>query len=161
VSLFFVLSGFILTYVYPSLDAPGALRRFLVARAARIWPAHIVTLLLAVWLMKAHSPALPTIANVTMLHGWIPLPEYFFSYNAVSWTISTEFGFYILFPLLIWRFDRTWHWKLALVAGLTVFLIWLTFRLQLPSFSNRPGLTNMGVLYINPGGRLLEFMTAW
>jgi peptidoglycan/LPS O-acetylase OafA/YrhL len=71
VSFFFVLSGFILTYVYPSLDAPGAVRRFLVARVARIWPAHLATLLLAVWLMRSHSPPLPAIANVTMLHGWI------------------------------------------------------------------------------------------
>jgi peptidoglycan/LPS O-acetylase OafA/YrhL len=77
----------------------------------------------------------------------------------VSWTISTEFAFYILFPLLIWRFEWSWHWKLALVAALTVFLIWLTYRLQLPSFSNKPGLTNMGVLYINPGARLIEFVT--
>src|SRR5690242_19654398 len=45
VSFFFVLSGFILTYVYPSLKLFG-IRRFLLARFARIWPAHITAFIL-------------------------------------------------------------------------------------------------------------------
>src|SRR5688572_22687863 len=45
VPFFFVLSGFILTHVYPNLDAAGS-RRFLVARVARLWPAHAATFLL-------------------------------------------------------------------------------------------------------------------
>ena len=36
VSLFFVLSGFILSYVYPQLGSWSAIRRFLGFRAARI-----------------------------------------------------------------------------------------------------------------------------
>src|SRR5262245_19632502 len=46
VSFFFVLSGFILTYAYPSLPDARAVRRFWVARFARLWPLHIVAGLL-------------------------------------------------------------------------------------------------------------------
>ena len=46
VSFFFVLSGFILAYVYPKLDTIPELLHFLRARFARIWPAHFVTFLL-------------------------------------------------------------------------------------------------------------------
>src|SRR5580765_5922555 len=45
VAFFFVLSGFILTYVYPSLDTFGR-RRFVLARIARVWPAHVAALIL-------------------------------------------------------------------------------------------------------------------
>ena len=46
VSFFFVLSGFILTYAYPTLPDAEAVRRFWVARFARLWPVHIVAALL-------------------------------------------------------------------------------------------------------------------
>jgi peptidoglycan/LPS O-acetylase OafA/YrhL len=48
VSLFFVLSGFILAYIYPRLDSGAEAKRFLILRVARIWPAHAATLLLTV-----------------------------------------------------------------------------------------------------------------
>src|SRR5688500_18317145 len=59
VSFFFVLSGFILTYVYPSLGDTGA-RRFFLARVARIWPAHVAAFLLIVALVPSARPQLPT-----------------------------------------------------------------------------------------------------
>ena len=46
VSFFFVLSGFILTYVYPTLETHHAVQRFWIARVARIWPAHMAALVL-------------------------------------------------------------------------------------------------------------------
>src|SRR5262245_29413979 len=48
VSFFFVLSGFILAYVYPRLPTWTATANFLVARIARLWPAHCVGLLFAI-----------------------------------------------------------------------------------------------------------------
>ena len=44
VNLFFVLSGFVLAHRYPRLEGPGAVRGFLAARAARIYPAHLLAL---------------------------------------------------------------------------------------------------------------------
>ena len=43
VSFFFVLSGFILTFVYPTLDTGREVRGFWLARFARIWPAYMAT----------------------------------------------------------------------------------------------------------------------
>jgi peptidoglycan/LPS O-acetylase OafA/YrhL len=53
VSFFFVLSGFILTYVYPSLNGAHRVRDFYVARIARIWPAHFAAFLLLLWLIPS------------------------------------------------------------------------------------------------------------
>ena len=110
VSLFFVLSGFILTHVYPELETWAATKRFLILRVARIWPAHVVTLFLA---MLAYGKSINQtfLANFTMTHAWIPMGRWFFSYNAVSWSISTEFFFYLMFPLLILNWSRNFWWK--------------------------------------------------
>lgn len=51
VPFFFLLSGFILAHVYPSLDNWAARKQFLVARIARIYPLHLATFLLVVLLL--------------------------------------------------------------------------------------------------------------
>src|ERR1044071_2610434 len=100
VSFFFVLSGFILTYVYSS-EQPLPIRRFLVARFARVWPAHVFALLLLLLLtpeILRHSFSLSKfLANISMIHSWIPIRAYNDSFVGPSWSISTEFGFYLCF----------------------------------------------------------------
>jgi peptidoglycan/LPS O-acetylase OafA/YrhL len=166
VSVFFVLSGFILTYVYPALDKQGETSRFFLARFARVWPAHVVVLV-AVLVVLRRNPAagdlesgllLPLIANTTLTHAFVPLAPFFFSFNAVSWSISTEVGFYLLFPLLIRNFAATWHWKLLLALGVSVSAALLAshFRLQGhvgPSLS----VPLEGIVYVNPLARIFEF----
>lgn len=75
------------------------------ARFARLWPAHAATLILSVILLARPNATgtdpVVLFANVTMVHAWIPIWDYFFSYNSVSWSISTEAGFCLLFPLVL------------------------------------------------------------
>ena len=164
VGLFFVLSGFILAYVYPSLRERGT-GRFLVARFARVWPAHaaafaLVVLLLPAPLRSTTAELAPevTFANLALVHGWIPLARYFFSYNAPSWSISTELAFYFCFPLLIHNWRHTWLSKLALTLLLLVGMVALGNRLQLPAMVLDPGEPTLsGVVIINPLARLFEF----
>ena len=57
VTLFFMLSGFILAYNYPSFPTRSAVLRFWLARWARIWPAHVAALvLLLVAVLPFESP---------------------------------------------------------------------------------------------------------
>src|SRR5215207_8407687 len=98
VSFFFVLSGFILTYVYsvrPRLEK----RRFLLARLARLWPAHLAAFAVCLALTwegtRSQFTPFKLFANLTLLHAWIPLREYNLSFVGPSWSISTEFGFYL------------------------------------------------------------------
>lgn len=167
VGFFFVLSGFILAYVYPSLDHPGAVKRFWIARFARIWPAHIAALLLCYLLLDFDPSRLSTgvdslavgAANLALVHAWIPYPTYFFGYNNVSWSISTEAFFYLVFPLLIVAFARTWWWKLALAAAIAGGLIAICTMAELPVFTSLDdGITTTGLIYISPLARLFEFI---
>jgi peptidoglycan/LPS O-acetylase OafA/YrhL len=159
VSLFFVLSGFILAYVYPRLEDSGAIKRFLVLRAARIWPAHVTTLFLAAFAFSLPLLTWQFVANVTMLQGWIPSEPWYFSYNAPSWSISTEFGFYLAFPFLIGRWHTTWWWKWPATAVLVAVLVVAGKEAGLPNYVVGPEVTLHGLLYINPLARLFEFTT--
>ncbi|GAA4015566.1 acyltransferase [Actimicrobium antarcticum] len=166
VSFFFVLSGFILTWVYhDQLALPGQWRRFYRARLARIWPLHLTCLLLTLLLVAVPEPFNVRVltANALLLHAWIPFDRYFFSYNYVSWTISTELFFYLLFPLVI-RFALRWRNRTLLLAVLlaltTVLLLGLaSWKLGLPSWQiAHDHMSSTGLLYTNPLARFAEFL---
>ena len=165
VSFFFVLSGFILAYVYPSLETFGR-RRFILARIARVWPAHVAALILFLLLLPAaprnlwsgHSLRI-LMANLFMVHAWIPQAEYYFSFNSPSWSISTEFAFYLCFLGLIPNWRRTWATKLAVVFIVLVGLILFGNAWNVPAWTpaDTTKLTLDGLVYVNPLARLLEF----
>lgn len=166
VSFFFVLSGFILTWVYhDQLDTPRQWRAFYLARWARIWPLHLVCLLLTMLLVAVPEPfdVGVLMANALLLHAWIPFDRYFFSYNYVSWSISTELFFYLLFPLLLRPAMRWRHRSLLLAVSLALAIVLLLGLLSwehgLPSWqTTHDHLSSTGLLYANPLARLAEFL---
>jgi peptidoglycan/LPS O-acetylase OafA/YrhL len=166
VSFFFVLSGFILTYVYPSLPTAADRNRFWAARFARIWPTHITALLLCYVLLEGDPSRYATgidtpaklAANVALVQAWIPFPGFFFGYNNVSWSISTEAFFYLAFPFLIARFARTWHLKLVVTLALAMSMVAISSLAGLPQMTSPDqGLTSTALTYIHPVGRIFEF----
>lgn len=165
VSFFFVLSGFILAYNYDTeLRRPW--RDFYIARFARIWPAHITALgLLFLIVINPFGGATTTdmrvatlISNLLLVQSWVPEQGFFFSYNAVAWSLSTEVGFYLLFPLLLLRSAETLPWKaLCMSAALAVLFVALGayFELTYVSKTFEPSLR--GLIMVNPLARLFEF----
>ncbi|MDK1360194.1 acyltransferase [Arthrobacter sp. zg-Y1219] len=115
VDLFFILSGFILTYQYVGRFGNGTTLRnvahFLKLRIARVYPVHFVTLNLAVGLYLAgqlfgvgmnDASVLRTfsayIQNIFLVHAWLNQP---YSWNGASWSVSAEWFAYLLFPFTI------------------------------------------------------------
>jgi peptidoglycan/LPS O-acetylase OafA/YrhL len=127
VSFFFVLSGFILTYAY---QGKMRLRSFYLSRFARLWPTHIVTMLLAFWLIypfltERPEWTIPAIANALLLHAWVPVAGWVFGFNGVAWSISAEFFFYLAFPLARrWLIPAIGIAVTATASGLAVMEIW-------------------------------------
>jgi peptidoglycan/LPS O-acetylase OafA/YrhL len=168
VSYFFVLSGFVLTYVYASLPNWTARRNFLVARIARLWPAHFVAMIFAIFLARAGwsflerpgwTSHLNLVANFFMVQAWTPVEGGgLFSINGPSWSISTEFGFYFGFLLLIGNFENTWGRKLLLSALILAALILIGSALNIRWTSTTyPAITDESLLYMFPLARLFEF----
>jgi peptidoglycan/LPS O-acetylase OafA/YrhL len=157
-----VLSGFILTYVYPELS-PRQIPRFWWARFARIWPAHVAALIFAVLLLPASfvnrtGEIWPLLAHLTLVHAWIPGPTSYFAFNQVAWSISDEFAFYLSFPLLLMLLARSR--LLVLLASATVLggaIVLCNLLLEGPQ-TPPSALVPIYFMYQNPLGRQLEFV---
>ncbi len=164
VTFFFVLSGFILTYVYPKLTNKTSIVSFLSKRFARLWPLHAAVFAMhkalvvkaLVTIYGAAPLSLVTAANLLMVHAWVPLVQFFFSYNAPSWSISTEFFFYLCFPLLLLAMRRAFWLPLLITGALVVFFISVANWLQLP-VSHESRVSIEALVYINPLARIFEF----
>ena len=163
VSFFFVLSGFILTYVHPRLDTAGSSLLFLRARIARVFPAHIVTAILSLGIAAVSLQHLNRttwcilISNILMLQSWIPQERFYFSLNAPSWSISTEFFFYLAFPFLIQKIQSR-HLKNLIFASLCLIgCVALGAYLHLPRNAMPDSMSMHALIYIHPLARLFEF----
>ncbi|MCE8622009.1 acyltransferase [Bacteroides fragilis] len=109
VSFFFVLSGFIIAYNYQKKLSESRMtkRSFWVARIARIYPLHVLTLLIAAALGGYVIASGFTdwskhfLASLTLTNAYIPKADYFFSFNSPSWSLCCEQLFYFCFPFLV------------------------------------------------------------
>ncbi|MER8846175.1 acyltransferase family protein [Mesorhizobium australicum] len=105
VSFFFVLSGFILTYVHSRDGAAKA--AFYWARFARIWPTHFLSFLIFIavtpvgWVWATGGGFGIALINLALLQSWVPSQAYALSFNSVSWTLSVELLFYAVFPFIV------------------------------------------------------------
>lgn len=172
VSFFFVLSGFILTHVYHA-SAEFRFRKFIRLRVARLWPLHVFALILVLAFVVPPTfagsgffdPRATFAANLFMVQSLVPYTNYMFSWNSVSWSISTEFCFYLVFPLLLVRIERAWAPTLIVSAALVVLVFATLAFLGAPVDSTDVGrLTITSATYADPLVRGFEFclgMAAW
>ena len=106
VTLFFVLSGFVLaiTYLDAFKHAPIAtLGTFAVARFARIYPVYLL-ILLYVWLRAGATG--PIVSHALLLQAWSADAGHAFALNGPGWSLSVEAFLYACFPLLILALQR-------------------------------------------------------
>jgi len=162
VSFFFVLSGFILTYVYRDRLKWGGLKRFYFTRWARIWPLHAVCLLATIWLINyappVEFPGLRLASHWLLLQSWVPDLRYVLSYNGVAWSISTEAFFYLMFPLFLLGGLRHFWWKYVLTIALTALALFALTKIAAnPDLAG--GINAHHVSHFNPFMRLFEFVS--
>lgn len=157
VSFFFILSGFVLTW---SARPGERARRTWRKRAAKIYPNHLVTALAALVAVAGGAASAAggaslgvVVPNVLLVQSWSSDPDVYYGLNTVSWSLSCEAFFYLLFPWLLRGLTRLGEralWPLA--AGLTV----LTCCLPLVTLSwSEP--TAYWFLYVLPATRITEF----
>ncbi|MCX4219527.1 acyltransferase [Pseudomonas sp. MCal1] len=165
VSFFFVLSGFILAYNYPSLSSRQELSHFFKARIARIWPAHIAAIILLYLLTSGLNlgglthlqAAFTAVANIFLIQSLIPLRDVYLTFNGVAWSISTEMFFYFSFPLLISSLIPGWKIKILFLGTIAALFFGFAIAWNLPADDGAPQVSLMGLLYVNPLVRIVEF----
>lgn len=141
VDLFFILSGFVLAYIYQDTFRNGVTseryRPFIQARFARIYPLHLFVLLLFVgfeglqWALSSlgatgmenlpdpftGKQSVETLVTNLLLVQTLHWQAY---WNEPAWSISAEWIMYFFFPFLLPPLLRLPKRKLALVAILAI-----------------------------------------
>jgi peptidoglycan/LPS O-acetylase OafA/YrhL len=176
VSLFFVLSGFILTFTYRDTLTHGGARPFYEARIARIYPTILLGLLLCVpvvifLLHGSHASlmlkwfairddaylalTLSLICQLLLLNAWLPFSAINQPWNGPSYSVSCEAFFYLLFPFLLRRLTTMKGGRLAwvCVASWLVTGAWIAFL-----FAYMPVSRSGAMIYSMPLTRLAEFV---
>lgn len=153
VSFFFILSGFVLGYSYHDKILFGKTKfaEFWLARWARIYPLHFLTLLISIplsirgdeveWLTRL-------VLNIFLIQSFVPSSDIYFYFNSVSWSISDEWFFYIMFPFLVFLFFKPRYIKFV---PFVLLLIPITLLLAKESYHEK-------YFYINPLLRLGDFI---
>ena len=144
VDVFVMLSGFVIAHLQLSSRRP-TYGRYLARRAFRLWPAYLLALLPMIaipalysypfvelgWhsghsnVVAAHEVVqanlLPhVLLHLSMLHGLVPseiLQHADSSLLSPAWSLSLEWQFYIVAPLLIAFMARSMKWAIGILAG--------------------------------------------
>ena len=135
VDLFFILSGFILSYNYYDKLAIFSLKKcfdFMEKRFARLYPIHIICFLLSLGmyillLVQGGKPQsdqsyslFSAVLNILMLQSW--WPGLALNWNFVSWSISAEWFAYSVIFLFALNYWRRWPMSIRflVVVGLAI-----------------------------------------
>ena len=155
VSFFFILSGFVMTLSYWNKvdDLSFSVISFLKKRIWKIYPLHLLTLFAASLisiLALNYYQLICDIPNILLIHSWIPIREFYFSGNALSWYLSDMVFFYAICPYVIKKIKFktfTYIYGLLIITSIVMVLIW----------SFLPDDYVHSIIYINPLMRFFEF----
>ena len=140
VDLFFALSGFVFFWLYGQAIRDGKVRpgHFALLRISRLWPLHVLMLLVITALQFAFHARTGVdfifpaegwdrfLAHVFVVHQTVP-PTIEQTYNGPAWTVSIEAALYVLFFVLC-RFKLNGPRVAALVVvGGTLLFTWNWF----------------------------------
>ncbi|MEO6750043.1 MAG: acyltransferase, partial [Casimicrobiaceae bacterium] len=161
VSFFFLLSGFLLTWNYGARLASGWQGDYFRARIARIFPLYLCVLFAMALLdpVFAHGWRDPAQLGFFPLHvllvqSWWPVSMASVGiFIGPSWSLSTEWAFYLAFPLLLVALQSHPRWLALGVVGCALLMV--TFAHQMA-----PALGPSSALFeaIQPFARLPEFV---
>jgi peptidoglycan/LPS O-acetylase OafA/YrhL len=121
VSLFFVLSGFLITYLLLQEDRVTGkidIRKFYLRRILRIWPLYYFVVLLGFFVLP-HFLEASGLENALKTAYWPKFILFFFflpnlamvafpqvPFTAQAWSIGTEEQFYLIWPWVLRKFKR-------------------------------------------------------
>ncbi|HEY0319595.1 MAG TPA: acyltransferase [Pyrinomonadaceae bacterium] len=134
VTFFFVLSGFLITYLLLAEKKSAgtiSIRKFYIRRVLRIWPLYFLLILLAFFVLPRFAffdiprftADLPVYFKYTFPLFVLFLPQLALSiyppvpYAEPLWSIGVEEQFYLLWPLLIKRVKRILALSVAIVVA--------------------------------------------
>lgn len=132
VSVFYVMSGFLMTYRYEHVELGTSLKgniEFSLKKIKKLYPLHILTMIFAILLNAAsiirngvRVKALigligKTVLNITLLQTWVPYSSINVSLNGVAWYLSVTMFLYFTFPWLKQIIEKKSIRRLCITCG--------------------------------------------
>lgn len=117
VTVFFVLSGFLLAYRYEEkpLESKKSYLKYILLRIARIFPLYWI-LLSCYFLDKTYSKNLDTyFLQYSLFYSLFE--KYSVSGIVQAWSLTVEFFFYLLAPFLFILLKKNWKYCILFLAG--------------------------------------------
>ncbi len=176
--IFFILSGFLMTYTYydvNKLNQCGLVynAKFAWGRIRKLYFLHIVTMLIAIpmkyyecdneqKIFFARNTIKNIFYNVFLIQSWIPDVDVAFSLNSVSWYLSTCIIQYFAFPWIIKAIRKIKTDKTAIVLSIALYVCQAFYATQVKKI---PWYEALGgwkfgawAIYIFPLSRLVDFI---
>lgn len=174
VSMFLILSGFLLMYRYLSVDAaalpsvtPLGLIRFAWKRLRKLYLLHIIMMVIVIIVQLIQDRfqtgadwtalLVRVLSHIFMVQTWVPVESVYYSLNGLSWYLSTIQFCYLCFPMLlrvVRKLDTPVKAFLSLIAVyvLQVFVAMISLRVFHINSSDHYYLT-----YVCPLFRIFDF----
>lgn len=168
--MFFILSGYILSYNYKNFHSKNQIKEFYMNRIARIYPIYIIYGLIGFPIFMLNVSNINSIldsefiqitlaffAFIFMIQSWFPTLFNIWNFGG-SWSLSVEAFFYLLFPILRFISINISERNLVIIFILSYVLSSIPV-LFLYGFSSLETFSIMNIyLYSNPILRLGEFI---
>ncbi len=153
VGFFFLLSGFILSYVYLQDKQTIDVKKFYWSRIARIYPLYLLTLILDtpfLFLSRVHTYGLRSaviktsatfLSNILMIQAWYGRLR---GIDNPNWSLCVEALFYFIFPLVgifLWRLRSRTLYLFSFLSWIFVLAILVHLGARTP---------NLEMIYKNP-----------
>lgn len=158
VAVFFMLGGFLSTIGYKEKVVSSSFnyKNYLIGKAVKFYPMHLLLLLATVPLMfYGGHHLLKNLCilgiNATLIQSWIPVQAVYFSGNAVSWYLSDTLAFVAMFPFLFrWMLLGSKRSKILVISSIAT--IYVLLWIFLPrDYTHR-------FFYISPIFRVIDYM---
>ena len=169
VSIFLVLSGFLLTIGADGgkrVPAPGVRNNFIgaIRRIRKLYPLHVLTLL-AMMVFDALQGAwdrsfIPKAGvNALLLQAWIGKEDWYLSFNKSAWYLSVCLFLYFVFPWMYYRIKIKSRQALIYLCGGTLAIV-VTLSAILAAMESSGTITaelTKWITYICPAYRSWDF----
>lgn len=167
VSIFFILSGFCLAINYiPKVDTlPSTFVgcvRFGIGRIKKLYILHILMTLVKIFFLwgMPHTARdyFALVLHICLLQSLVPYTWAYFSFNGVSWFLSTYMIVSMAAPLVLHLTDKIKSKRELIIASVIIFSGMAAFGMISPNIANSIDVTNVPYFTYNfPLFRILDF----
>lgn len=165
VSMFFILSGFVMGWSSRPVDHP---LRFYKRRFAKIYPVNVVVMVIVVatGVISFRRPDI-WLPDLFLVQSWIPRAENYIGGNTPSWFLCSIILFYIIFPF-VFRWvkalpaDKLWTTIFICYLGMIISQVIIFYATRhetpLPGWPFKVGEIEWWLSYTFPLTRVFEFV---